>query len=95
MTRTEMQVLREDVAGGLNHLALLRIDAELAKPEEREWRVKWDMRYRILNLRAPQEQIFLSEKAAHSLAKWCKDDDSYRNILIEYRTPAGPWERAE
>lgn len=83
MTRAELEVLREDVAAGLNNLALLRIDAELAKPEAREWSVVWPSGYR--------DMYATRQHALDHLAHY----DPPPLIVIESRTPAGPWERAE
>lgn len=81
MTRAELESLREDVAAGLNNLALLRIDAELARPEAREWRSVWPSGYAVT---CQTKQDAEEER-----------DLSGITICIESRTPAGPWERAE
>lgn len=87
MTRSELGTLREDVAAGLAHLALLRIDAELATPAVREWRVKVTRKdgTRFTNWRAKNFEEATEMAAPHK---------NYR-CVIECRTPAGPWERAE
>ena len=59
------------------------LDAELAKPEAREWRVVVD----------DHSQCFWSEAEANAAADWLRTNDS-GNVYVDSRT-VGPWERAE
>lgn len=61
------------------------IEAELATPEVREWRV-------VVDYGKPngKREYFQDTKAsAESFAEWC---GSNRPLVIESRVPAGPWE---
>ena len=97
MTKTELEQVRKgldeliDVADGEGALncanrgrdALAILDAELAKPEAREWRVLVD----------DHSQCFASEAEANAAADWLRTNDS-GNVYVDSRT-VGPWERAE
>ena len=97
MTRTELAQVREalwtliDIADGEGALncandgreSLDILDAELAKPEAREWRVVVDA----------HRQCFASEAEANAAADWLRTNDS-GNVYVDSRT-VGPWERAE
>ena len=84
--------------------AMRLLDAELAKPEAREWRVAHDVwrcprdgAHELVatdcgELRQSQEDAKRDEaRLLHA------ETGNYRclNIRTEFRTPAGPWERAE
>lgn len=88
-----MQVLREDVAAGLNHLALLRIDAELAKPEEREWGTRY------IGSDATDGDMTggyaRTEEQARKLVMESPRQWALVSRVAESRTQHGPWERAK
>lgn len=63
--------------------ALAILDAELANPEAREWRV----------LAEDHSQCFWSEAEANAAADWLRTND-LGNVYVDSRT-VGPWERAE
>ena len=93
MTRTELQQVREALAHGhefglhVRHAAcdkaLAILDAELARPEAREWRV----------LAEDHSQCFASEAEANAAADWLRTNDA-GNVYVDSRT-VGPWERAK
>ena len=98
MTKTELEQVREalwtliDIADGEGALncandgreSLAILDAELANPEAREWRVSW------FSWRGIERNKFESlEKARDFVAR------KRSGCELESRTPAGPWERAE
>ena len=59
------------------------LDAELAKPEARQWRV----------LAEDHSQCFASKAEADAAADWLRTNDA-GNVYVDSRT-VGPWERAE
>ena len=94
MTKTELEKLRKVLevpsectachsCAGHVRTALQILDAELAKPEAREWRV----------LAEDHSQCFWSEAEANAAADWLRTNDS-GNVYVDSRT-VGPWERAE
>jgi len=97
MTRAQLDQVREalwtliDVAEGEGALncansgreSLAILDAELAKPEAREWRV----------LAEDHSQCFTSEAEADAAADWLRTNDA-GSVYVDSRT-VGPWERAE
>ena len=94
MTKTEVEQVREalwyvnqcadcDSCNESSQKALAILDAELAKPEAREWRVVAD----------DHSQCFWSEAEANAAADWLRTNDS-GNVYVDSRT-VGPWERAE
>ena len=94
MTKTEVEQVREalwyvnqcadcDSCNESSQKALAILDAELAKPEAREWRVVAD----------DHSQCFWSEAEANAAADWLRNNDS-GNVYVDSRT-VGPWERAE
>lgn len=71
--------------------ALAILDAELAKPEEREWRGWWGepapMGFQVTEPGTDREQ------AVVDMTQWCEDNPSFAKLVkLESRTPAGPWE---
>jgi hypothetical protein len=64
--------------------AIAIIDAELAKPEAREWRV----------LAEDHSQFFGSEAEANAVADWLVSNGNVGSAYVDSRT-VGPWERAE
>ena len=94
MTKTEVEQVREalwyvnqcadcDSCNESSQKELAILDAELAKPEAREWRVVAD----------DHSQCFWSEAEANAAADWLRTNDS-DNVYVDSRT-VGPWERAE
>jgi hypothetical protein len=92
MTKTELEQVRAFVALAVRLTpgttlqggdAFAILDAELAKPEAREWRV----------LAEDYSQCFASEAEANAAADWLRTNDS-GNVYVDSRT-VGPWERAE
>lgn len=84
--------------------ALALIDAELAKPEAREWRAAHDVWF--CPKRGGDHRLVASDcgeihqsknKAQADENLLCNATGEYRalNVRIEFRAPAGPWERAE
>lgn len=93
MTRSELEKVRANVIEGHTFLALLAIDFELAKPEEREWRVAWDLR----DGETASLGVFDNQTSAEVLLG-IMDRRAFPNSHLEARiasTPAGPWERAK
>ena len=98
MSRAELQGLRAtlneliDIADGEGALncasrgreSIDALDAELAKPEAREWRV----------LANDHSQCFASEDEARAVADWLQSNEIAANVYVDSRT-VGPWERAE
>ena len=94
MTKTELEQVRAFVALAVRLTpgttlqggdAFAILDAELAKPEAREWRV----------LAEDHSQCFWSEAEAeaNAAADWLRTND-LGNVYVDSRT-VGPWERAE
>lgn len=94
MTTAELAQVREalwnvndcadcDSCNESSQKALAILDAELARPEAREWRVVVD----------DHSQCFWSEAEANAAADWLRTNDS-GNVYVDSRT-VGPWERAE
>jgi hypothetical protein len=95
MTRQQMEQVRDALKECVIQLRLERIfptavdgqdalailDAELARPEVREWRVSYP------SWRGMERSRFASLCAAQSFASHQRSKCS-----IESRTPAGPWE---
>ncbi len=85
--------------GGIVVPALAIIDAELAKPEAREWRVSHE--YKFAGIWSPVSTSLASwtkaeaESFAHSVREAQNETVPLRNVVIESRTPAGPWEPTE
>lgn len=89
LTIEEAEVLPwETVVEGAED-ALRLIDAELAKPEAREWRVLAEDHSQFFWRRSGSQ----SEVQANRTADWLRTNDA-GNVYVDSRT-VGPWERAE
>lgn len=100
MTRAELEQVRAWVERGVRlecgenddcdacmsgGVTLAMIDAELSRPEAREWRVT-----AIGNLTG--NRLTPEPVASLEAAKQYAEELSSFRCVIEYRTPAGPWE---
>ena len=92
MTKTELEQVRAFVALAVRLTpgttlqggdAFAILDAEMAKPEAREWRV----------LAEDHSQCFASEAEANAAADWLRTNDA-GSVYVDSRT-VGQWERAE
>lgn len=94
MTRSDLEkvwdaLMLTDRSTNVHNAAKAIIEAELAKPEAREWGVQYNDEFE------PAPGIYrMSEHEVRSIAV----GDSRRRIFTRtpaHQVPAGPWERAE
>tara|TARA_R110000868_G_scaffold244840_1_gene501288 strand:+ start:321 stop:632 length:312 start_codon:yes stop_codon:yes gene_type:complete len=103
MTKTELEQVRAALTHGhefglhVRHAAcdkaLAILNAELAKPEAREWRASMSG----FKIGDPPGRVYSDhEEFSAMVSGWTEGNAPHHfKLLMESRTPAGPWERAE
>lgn len=90
MTREKLEQVRELLEEMSYGQAIAILDAELEKPEEREWRVAWQ------KLGGARESgPFVIRSLADATLSTMRGQLGVTGVRIESRTPAGPWETAK